>query len=189
MLTVARQRTPRFHQARDIAALIDLYESNFLRLMHLAPDLEALQGTAVSRVAGAMNLYLTVLERHPYTTSVNLTYRFNDGTHYSLEPYARVCVYHDVRAAELISHYRRRRSGKTKRWRPWQRQRMPEVDRKWEMNRFLLKWLRFCTHQGHIFLSCTAERDCAFEKLIKNGSRVGSTGAFPAPHTPSTGMK
>ena len=31
--------------------------------------------------------------------------------------------------------------------------RMPEVDRKWEMNRFLLKWLKFCAFQGHLFLS------------------------------------
>ena len=32
---------------------------------------------------------------------------------------------------------------------------MPELDYRWEMNRFLSKWLKFCTHQGHIFLACT----------------------------------
>jgi uncharacterized protein YqiB (DUF1249 family) len=32
---------------------------------------------------------------------------------------------------------------------------MPELEHRWEMNRFLYKWLRFCSNQGHIFLNCT----------------------------------
>jgi uncharacterized protein YqiB (DUF1249 family) len=33
---------------------------------------------------------------------------------------------------------------------------MPELNRRWELNRFLHKWLGFCQRQGHIFLRCTA---------------------------------
>ncbi len=145
----------RFRNAPDLAALIELYESNYVRLLRLAPELEGMRGTVVSRVAGALDLYLTVDESFKYTTTMMLTYRFAQHDEFVLEPRARLCVYHDVRAAEVVSHYRRRRS---RRIDPWRRGHMPEVLRRWQMNRFLNKWLRFCAHQGHLFLACTATR-------------------------------
>jgi uncharacterized protein YqiB (DUF1249 family) len=145
----------RFRETPDLPALIELYESNYVRLMRLAPELEAMQGTAMSRVAGALDLYLSVDERFKYTTSILLTYRFDHDQEIELEPRCRICVYHDVRAAEVVSHYRRRR---TRRVHGWHRGQMPEVQRRWSMNRFLNKWLRFCTHQGHLFLDCTTNQ-------------------------------
>ncbi len=141
------------YRHRDLPALIDLYEGNYLRVMRLLPDLDILEGTLVSRVAGALNLYATIEERFKYTTTLLLTYRFIDDSGAALEPNARVCVYHDVRAAELVSHCRRKRTRKVHKW---LRGRMPELNHRWEMNRFLYKWLRFCSNQGHIFLNCTA---------------------------------
>ncbi len=141
------------YRHRDLPALIDLYEGNYLRVARLLPDLDNLEGTLVSRVAGALNLYATIEERFKYTTTLLLTYRFIDESGVALEPNARVCVYHDVRAAELVSHCRRKRTRKVHQW---LRGRMPELDHRWEMNRFLYKWLRFCSNQGHIFLNCTA---------------------------------
>ncbi len=141
------------YRRRDLPALIDLYEGNYLRVMRLLPDLDILEGTLVSRVAGALNLYATIEERFKYTTTLLLTYRFIDDSGAALEPNARVCVYHDVRAAELVSHCRRKRTRKVHKW---LRGRMPELNHRWEMNRFLYKWLRFCSNQGHIFLNCTA---------------------------------
>ncbi len=137
------------YRQRDLPALIDLYEGNYLRVMRLLPELDDLEGTLVSRVAGALNLYATIEERFKYTTTLLLTYRFVDDAGIALEPNARVCVYHDVRAADLVSHCRRKRTRKVHKW---LRGRMPELDHRWEMNRFLYKWLRFCSNQGHIFL-------------------------------------
>ena len=135
---------------RDLAGLIRIYEANYVRLARLVPDLAASDGVMVSRVAGALDLYLEIIEHQRYTTSLRLTYRFADGGgHHVPEPDARINAYHDVRAAELVSHCRRR---KNRGVRPWIRGRMPELDRKWRMNRFLLKWLRFCTCQGHLFI-------------------------------------
>jgi uncharacterized protein YqiB (DUF1249 family) len=156
------------HQTRDLAALIDLYEANYLRLMQLVPELDHFaQGTVVSRVAGALDLFLTVQERFKYTTAISLTYRFegDDGA-LILEPFARISIYHDVRAAEVVSHCRRKRV--YARRRRGRLDRMPEVHRRFELNRFLLKWLRFCTHQGHIFLSATARVDEAAYRLIRH---------------------
>ena len=153
MIRLADERLARFQKPRDLAALIRLYEANYIRLARLVPELDHFDGSVVSRVAGALDLYLTVVERHDYTTVLDLTYLFETPEGPVREPNARVCVYHDVRAAELLSHCRRRRS----RQHPVRQRgrRMPEVDRKWEVNRFLLKWLKFCTHQGHLFLECT----------------------------------
>ena len=144
---------PRFQDSPDLADLIDLYESNYVRLMRLAPELDSMQGAVVSRVAGALDLFLMVEERFKYTTSIVLTYRFEHDEGMDLEPRARIHIYHDVRAAEVVSHSRRRRS---KPFLGWRRGYMPEVQRRWTMNRFLNKWLRFCAHQGHIFLDCNA---------------------------------
>ncbi len=136
--------------ARDIGGLIRIYEASYVRLTKLAPDLSACDRVMVSRVAGALDLHLEVIERQRYTTSLVLTYRFPECDGWVPEPNARINVYHDVRAAEIVSHSRRRVHRSSVR--PWGPGRMPEIDRKWRMNRFLVKWLRFCTYQGHIFL-------------------------------------
>ncbi|MGC1952562.1 MAG: DUF1249 domain-containing protein [Gammaproteobacteria bacterium] len=138
---------------RSLAELIALYESNYIRLTRLVPELRAMEGTTVSRVADALDLYLTVLERSKYTTSLALTYQFQDGDEVFAEPNARIRVYHDARAVEVVSQIRRRRIHPARRW---HRRPMPELERKWELNRFLHKWLGFCQRQGHIFFQCIA---------------------------------
>ena len=136
----------------SLGSLIDLYESNYHRLLRLVPELRRIEGTVVSRVAGALDLYLSVHEQQRYTTTLSLTYWFGD----ELQPNAGIVVYHDVHAAELVSFSRRRR------WRnpdrTWRRRPMPDLERKWQSNRFLQKWLGFCHRQGHLFLLVTCPR-------------------------------
>lgn len=150
----------RLQRPRTLGGLIAIHESNFVRLQRLVPELDTMDGTYVSRVAGALDLYLSILERHKYTTSICLTYRFKTedenapGEDYVFEPRARIRIYHDARAVEVIGHCRRKSSNKVF---PWRRGQMPELDRKWELNRFLQKWLGFCYRQGHLFLRCTAQ--------------------------------
>ena len=132
---------------RTLSSLIDLHESNYHRLLRLVPDLRCIEGAVVSRVAGALDLYLTVHKQQRYTTQLSLTYRFDDG----LQPDAVIVVYHDVHAAELVSINPRRRM----RSQTWRKSRMPDLDRNWRTNRFLQKWLGFCHRQGHLFLLAT----------------------------------
>ena len=107
VIRVAGSHLARFQQPRNLAALISLYEANYRRLVRLVPDLDHLEGSVVSRVAGTLDLYLGVLERRPYTTTLGLTYRFDTSSGLVLDPNARVCVYHDVRAVELLGCCRR----------------------------------------------------------------------------------
>jgi hypothetical protein len=134
-------------QPRHLASLMDLYQTSYERLMRLVPDLPNMQGVAVSRVAGALDLHLVVLEQCPYTTTMLLTYRFPEEGGAVLEPEVMVRAYHDARLAEVLAHHRRRarRPGDA----------APEggeLERRWEMNRFLHRWLGYCQRQGHLFL-------------------------------------
>ena len=139
-------------QRQSLGSLIDLYESNYYRLLRLVPELRCIEGTVVSRVAGALDLYLTVHEQQRYTTTLSLTYWFGD----ELQSNAGIVVYHDVHAAELVSFSRRRRRRSSVR--TWRRRPMPDLERKWHTNRFLQKWLGFCHRQGHLFLLVTCPR-------------------------------
>jgi hypothetical protein len=67
------------NRPRSFVSLMTLYESNFIRLSWLVRDLKSLPAQAVSRVSGDCDLHLTVTERSRYTTSLALTYRFDEG--------------------------------------------------------------------------------------------------------------
>lgn len=152
------------YRRRNLAGLIDIYESNYYRLLRLIPELDQMQGTTVSRVAGALDLYLTVLERSVYTTTLALTYEFDDPERPAAEPNVRIRIYHDAKVVEVLSIARRKRQRHACGWRVC---RKSELDRKWEINRFLQKWLGFCHRQGHLFLNCTV---CPVEPPVPAGA-------------------
>jgi uncharacterized protein YqiB (DUF1249 family) len=58
---------------KSFVGLMAMYESNYLRLLHLIPELERLDGCFRSRVAGDCELYVEVLERFRYTVTLSLT--------------------------------------------------------------------------------------------------------------------
>ena len=136
-------------QPRTLASLMELYDSNYHRLLCLAPELKCMDRSYVSRVAGAMDLRLAVVERFKYTTTVILTYCFTSATGLVLEPNVKVRLYHDARLAEAVSDARRHRtrSGRCRRRGP-----LTELERKWDQNRFLQRWLGYCQRQGHLIL-------------------------------------
>ena len=54
---------------KSFVGLMALYESNFLRLRQLIPELEHIDGCYRSRVAGDCELYVDILERCRYTAT------------------------------------------------------------------------------------------------------------------------
>jgi uncharacterized protein len=133
---------------RSFVALMGLYESNYIRLGWLAGQLTLLAGRCLSRVRGDCDLVLTVTERSPYTSTINLTYLLPDQHGPSLYPDMSVRIYHDAHLVEarcwadahsqpllraLRSHAER------------------ELDQRWARNMMLNKWLEYCVERGHRF--------------------------------------
>ncbi|MEE8343610.1 MAG: DUF1249 domain-containing protein [Gammaproteobacteria bacterium] len=136
------------NRTRNLAGLMDLYESNYIRLRKLIPDLAALSGPCLSVVPKGLQLHLRILERCKYTTTINLTYFFSEHGICFPAPDVKARIYHDAQLAEVISCGRRkgRRAAEYDRM----RHQYPLL-RKWEINRFLQKWLGYLLHQRHSF--------------------------------------
>ena len=133
---------------RSFVSLMTLYESNFIRLGWLVPDLRRLRGSLTSSVAGEPALEVAVVEQCRYTTSFQMTYLFEEDGARLREPRLDVRVYHDARLAEACGtgaapvHPRLRRlmagvaAGRCERW---------------SCNMLLNKWLEYCVETGHRF--------------------------------------
>ena len=88
---------------RSFVGLMAVYESNYLRLLQLVPELERLDGCFRSRVAGDCELFLEVLERCRYTITMSLTYQFDSDEGRIADPDVKVRAYLDGRLAEAMS--------------------------------------------------------------------------------------
>lgn len=130
-----------------------LYESNFIRLGWLVPDLKRLHGSLRSVIAGEPALELSVVEQCRYTTSLQMTYLFGDGAAGMREPELEIRVYHDARLAEACG------TGATPAH-PYLRQLKGHVARnhgeRWSCNMLLNKWLEYCVGNGHRFAAPAA---------------------------------
>jgi len=143
---------------RTFVALMGLYESNYVRmkwLAHvpgLASSLHALDGTHRSSVAGDCDLLLSVTERTPYTSTVNLTYVLPEPTGTVQYPDMRVRIYHDAHLAEAQEWASSHGPHVLKALRI---QAERELDQRWARNVMLNKWLEYCVERGHRFSSAT----------------------------------
>jgi uncharacterized protein YqiB (DUF1249 family) len=136
----------------SFVSLMSLYESNYIRLGWLIPQLDAIEGECVSNVAGDCPLHLRIDERTKYTTTLTLTYLFEDGDTRIADPDLQIRIYHDARLAEVQACAR------------WHRHTMLEAIRsdlaralgdRWLRNIMLNKWLDYCVERGHRFAPAT----------------------------------
>jgi hypothetical protein len=134
---------------QSFVGLMAMYESNYLRLMRLIPELERLDGCFRSRVAGDCELFVDVLERCRYTVTLSLTYFFEGENGRIADPDMTVRAYLDGRLAEAMSlpgnhrHSELRRLAKAHR---------AELNARWRRNVVLNKWLEYLSDQGHLVL-------------------------------------
>ena len=136
---------------RSFVGLMALYESNFLRMLHLVPDLEYLDGCFRSRVAGDCDLHVEVLERCRYTVTLSLTYHFETDDGLLVDPDMTVRAYLDGQLAESMSLGSDDRHAELQRLLGVQKGK-PELDARWHRNIVLNKWLEYLTEQGHLVL-------------------------------------
>lgn len=143
MLTTTRQVQP---SSRILARrLPELHSAIYRALNVLLPDGLAESDHLVSQVGSGPELYLEVIERHPYTTFVRLSYII--GAERSHNPNAHVRIYHDAAMAEATAFSPQQGI---------QRFAGPDlalnglVARSWRLNRALVKWLDYLIAQGHV---------------------------------------
>ncbi|MGL6222548.1 MAG: DUF1249 domain-containing protein [Steroidobacteraceae bacterium] len=137
-------------RARPVSfvSLMSLYESNYLRLRELVGDVRRHHCTRVSRVTGDCDLHLTVLEHAPYTSSLRLTYLFQDADSLVADPDLEIRVYHDARLAEASACGRWIRHQSLEQVRAA----IPaQLGERWLRNMMLNKWLDYCMERGHEF--------------------------------------
>ena len=122
---------------------MELYEHNYQLLRLILPEQDQIPDYWVSRIPGHLDLHLWVLERAKFTTTLRLSYQFNNDSRAEYEPDLTVRIYHDARSAEAMSAIvhgkpRKMRQASTLEWR-------------WSLNQFLYRWLRYSRYQGHHF--------------------------------------
>jgi uncharacterized protein YqiB (DUF1249 family) len=134
---------------RSFVGLMALYESNYVRLLRLVPELERLDGCFRSRVAGDCELFVEILERCRYTITMSLTYHFETGDGRLADPDMKVRAYLDGRLAEAMSVAGDQRHAELRRL---LRQSRHELDARWRRNVIFNKWLEYLSDQGHLIL-------------------------------------
>lgn len=130
----------------SFASLMELYECNYIEFRRLCPQPpRRLPQESVSRLAGGDPLTLRVLERQPYTTTLNLSQRISEN---GRTPSLPLRIYHDARQAEVLMAGVHPAGLAIDRVFPPVRR---GLDLCWQANLFLNEWLRYCLRQGHRF--------------------------------------
>jgi uncharacterized protein YqiB (DUF1249 family) len=164
--------------------LQELQTEIYRQLQLLIPDQIAHYDSFRSQVHGSPLLRMDILERHPYTHFVRLTYQFKKTDSVEIAPDAHIRVYNDARLAEATSFdhvqgFNRQAPGPrlTTEKSPvlpgdvsngsracvlspssWF-QPLQTLQRSWRQNQALDKWLSYLLHQGHSLTSMQPARD------------------------------
>jgi len=134
---------------KSFVGLMSLYESNYLRLQQLIPELVRLDGYFQSRVAGDCDLHVEILERSRYTVTMSLSYFFYEDGVRIADPDMKVRVYLDGQLAEAMEFSGEHRHAAFRRLSRLHRE---ELNARWRRNIILNKWLEYLMDQGHLIL-------------------------------------
>jgi uncharacterized protein YqiB (DUF1249 family) len=130
--------------------LQDLQNEIYRQIQLLIPDQVAHYDSFQSRVHGSPLLRMDILERHPYTHFLRLTYQFEKDEQREIAPDAHIRVYNDARLAEVTAF--NHDQGFNRPSHPaWPQRQL--FQRCWKQNQALDKWLTYLLHQGHSLTS------------------------------------
>lgn len=128
--------------------LEQICESNYQKLLKLIPDLMAVEKNAVGLAPHHTTLHLEIIERTPYTMTVELSHCFSRNQHELLEPAVRIRLYLDAQLAEVLSDHAR--AGVTQVFKDPGLS-LEIMNYKWRLNYFLQKWLDHCLKKEYSF--------------------------------------
>lgn len=144
-----------FRPINPSLGLENLCESNYRKLLQLIPELRSLDQPAIGRTPRHPALFLEILDRNPYTLTIELSHRFNQPISENLLPAVQIRVYLDAQLAEVIRDHDRPAASHAH---PDPAQSAAIRDYKWRLNYFLQKWLDHCLNSEYRF---ACEEDCA----------------------------
>jgi len=125
-------------------------ESNYQKLFRLIPNLGALDKTAIGNTHNQPSLHLDILERNPYTLTIELSHCFKQQLSDLLAPAVKIRVYLDAQLAEVIRDQDRLAVDRVYQ-NPGRALEIQEY--KWRLNYFLQKWLDYCLKNEYCFSS------------------------------------
>lgn len=131
----------------SFSGLMTVYESNYIKWTQLIGG-DCLPGSSYRSCAPRdCDLFLEVLRREPYTSTLHLTYRFasEDGMDIA-DPDLTLRIYHDARLAEAVAASDRHHHHKLV---ELARAHSDELGRRWRVNVMLNKWLDYLLDMKH----------------------------------------
>lgn len=143
--------------------LMGLYAENYSRLERVFGLPEVVGDHLLSSIDDGLDVHLQVIERHPYTLELRLTYGMLDPASGQPDPSAFLRVYRDARMAEVTHCY----AGK--RWQDVLGLDAPArtvVGHRLRMNVFLSKWLEYLGDQGHSPFTLRESSESALEGCL-----------------------
>jgi len=122
--------------------------SNYEKLFQLIPELITIEDSATGFSPRHTALHISIIERTPYTLTVELSHCFNGDLSAFFAPAVKIRIYLDAQLAEVLSDHSR--AGVAQVFKD------PALSRdimnyKWRLNYFLQKWLDHCLHKGYHF--------------------------------------
>lgn len=145
-MTSLASPTPRIYRPNRFGYLMGLYAENHVRLRRMFNP-ENLPGTCYrSSVDDGLDVRLDIIERHPYTLELRLTYDLADPVTGQPDPSAFLRLYRDARQLEATHCYVGRRWQDTMGFDASPRS---VLGYRLQMNAFLNKWLEYLAEQGH----------------------------------------
>jgi uncharacterized protein YqiB (DUF1249 family) len=129
-----------------------LYESNYIKLGQLVGDMRFFEGAASSRSAVDFDLYLEMVSRDRYTTTLKMTYLFPEcvgGVVSSVaDPDLTVRIYHDAKLVDVVWEADQHRHCKLRELASVHTRALGE---RWRSNIMLNKWLDYLLEMQHVF--------------------------------------
>ncbi|MFC3715600.1 DUF1249 domain-containing protein [Luteimonas soli] len=139
-------RAARIPKLSRFGWLMGLYAENFTRMTRLFEPADLAPGRYMSSIGDGLDLCVDVIEQHPYTTELRLTYGLQDPVTGEPDPSAFLRLYRDARQVEATHCYVGRR------WQDVIGMYPPPaevVGHRMRMNTFLGKWLQYLAESGH----------------------------------------
>ena len=125
-------------------------ETNFNKLFRLIPQLMSYENSALGYSGNKPTLMLKIIERTPYTLTIELSHCFERPLNNLFEPAVKIRIYLDAQLVEVMrDHERSHVSNAIK-----DPGKFDEImDYKWNLNYFLEKWLNHCLKTNYQFVN------------------------------------